>query len=567
MFKKLPQVCTFSLLALCVQIQANVPFVDSQSAWAQGLLQRMTLREKIGQLFMVAVTSNVTNEGESLASRHGTLFYNMDKTYVTKLIKEYHVGGLIVLRQNDPKAFVDLLNDYQRMSTIPLLVGLDAEWGLSLRLRTMPRFPRALTLGAIQDTSLIEQLGVLVGQQCRAAGVHWNFAPDVDVNNNFQNPVIHDRSFGDDPQRVARLGSLYMQGLRAGGVLTCAKHFPGHGDTAVDSHCALPVIAHTREHLDAVELYPFIKLIEAGVDGVMGAHLSVPALGVAQGQAASLSKSVMTDLLQKQLQFHGLVITDALGMSAITDHYLPGEAELQAVLAGNDIILCPTDVPAAVTRIEGAVQEGHISEAELDRRVLKILKAKAWVGLDHYQPASYDELVRLCNKPQASYLKQQLYAQAVTAVNGAEKLLPFVGVSQETTLMCCGSLQETVLERALVSSVTAARMGDLSVPSSSHVIVAIFGMNKWAHQNFGVSSGVQKLVTDLCAQGKHVMLVLFGSPYSVMLFPKTVPIVVAYEDDPDAQKAIAETLLGQRQVAGQLAIRFDPNCLVIPAAR
>lgn len=566
MFKKLPPVCIVSLLALCLQIQANVPFVDSQSAWAQGLLQRMTLREKIGQLFMVAVTSNFTNEGESLASQHGTHFYNMDKAYVTQLIKEYHVGGLIVLRKNDPKAFVDLVNDYQSMSSLPLLVGLDAEWGLSLRLRNMPRFPRALTLGAIQDMSLIEQLGVLVGQQCRAAGVHWNFAPDVDVNNNFQNPVIHDRSFGDDPQRVARLGILYMQGLRAGGVLTCAKHFPGHGDTAVDSHCVLPVIAHTREHLDAVELYPFAKLIEAGVDGVMGAHLSVPALGVTQEQAASLSKSVMTDLLQKQLQFSGLVITDALGMSAIMDHYLPGEAELQAVLAGNDVILCPTDVPAAVTRIEEAVHAGRISEAELDRRVLKILKAKAWVGLEQYKPASYDELVRVCTTPQVSELKRQLYAQAITAVNGAEKCMPFVGVSQEMALICCGSLQETVLERALVSSVTLARMGDLRVPSSSRVIIAIFGMNKWAHQNFGVSSGVQKLVADLCSQRKQVLLVLFGSPYSVMLFPKTVPIVVAYEDDPDAQKAVAEILLGQRQVAGQLAIRFEPNCFVTPAA-
>jgi beta-N-acetylhexosaminidase len=566
MFKKLPQVCTFSLLALCLQIQANAPFIDSQSAWAQQLLQRMTLREKIGQLFMVAVTSNFTNEGESLASTHGTLFYNMEKTYITQLIKEYHVGGLIVLRKNDPKRFVDLLNDYQSMSALPLLVGLDAEWGLSLRLRNMPRFPRALTLGAIQDTSLIEQLGVLVGQQCRAAGVHWNFAPDVDVNNNFQNPVIHDRSFGDDPQRVARLGILYMQGLRAGGVLTCAKHFPGHGDTAVDSHCALPIIAHTREHLDAVELYPFTKLIEAGVDGVMGAHLSVPTLGVMQGQAASLSKNVMTDLLQDTLKFSGLIVTDALGMSAIMDHYLPGEAELQAVLAGNDMILCPTDVPAALTRIEEAVRTGRISEVELDRRVLKILKAKAWVGLDHYQPASYDELVRVCDTPQVNSLKQQLYAQAITAVNGAEKLLltgesGFVNSSHKTALVCCGA-QDTLLAHAL-----GTRVSDVITPSVTHVVIAIFGMNKWADQNFGVSSGAQKLVTDLCAKGKHVLLVLFGSPYSVMLFPKTVPIVVAYEDDPDAQKAVAETLLGQRQVAGQLPIRFDPNCFVTPAAR
>lgn len=566
MFKKLPLVCIVSLLALYLQIQANAPFVDSQSAWAHQLLQRMTLREKIGQLFMVAVTSNFTNEGESLASQHATLPYTMDPEYIQMLIRDYHVGGIIVLRKNDPKAFVDLVNGCQALSKIPLLVGLDAEWGLFLRIPRLIRFPRALTLGALRDMSLIEKMGEIVGKQCRAAGVHWNFAPDADVNNNPQNPVIHDRSFGDDPQRVAQYATAYMRGLHVGGVLTCAKHFPGHGDTAVDSHCTLPVIPHARERLDAVELYPFKQLIAAGVDGVMGAHLSIPALGVPEGQAASLSKHVMTDLLQTECKFSGLVVTDGLGMEAISKNYGPGEVELQALQAGNDVILCPTNVPAAFKRIEEALARELISETDIDHHVIKILQAKAYVGLDHYQPAVYNELVQLCSDSKTLALKQTLYAQAVTAVNGAEKRMPFVGVSQETTLMCCGSLHETVLERVLVSSVTVARMGDLSVPSSSRVIVAIFGMNKWAHQNFGVSSGVQKLVTDLCSQGKQVLLVLFGSPYSVMLFPKTVPIVVAYEDDPDAQKAVAETLLGQRQVAGQLAIRFDPNCFVTPAA-
>lgn len=502
---------------------------DSQQRWVNETLARMTLREKIGQLFMIAVTSNFTNAGESLASQQGTISYKMDKAYVASLIKAYHVGGVIILRKNEPKAFVDLLNYYQNLSQIPLLVGLDAEWGLSLRVRNMIRFPRALTLGAIQDASLIEQMGELVGKQCRAAGVHWNFVPDVDVNNNPRNPVIHDRSFGDDPQHVADYAIRYMKGLRAGGVLTCAKHFPGHGDTAVDSHSDLPVIGHTRDHLDAIELYPFKKILQAGVDGVMGAHLSVPVLGVPVGQAASLSPSAMTDLLQKELQFSGLVVTDALGMGAIIDHYQAGEAALQALLAGNDVILCPVDVPVAVALIERALQDGCLSEAELDRRVLKILKAKAWVGLDHYTPASYDEFMKLCSDVQARQLKQQLYAQAVTAVNGAEKKLPFVG--------------------------------------ATHVVIPVLGMNKYAQQNFGVSAEVIRRVAELRAQGKQVMVVLFGTPYSVALFPKDLPILVAYEDDPDAQQAVAEILLGQRHVAGQLAIRLEPNCLVTPAAR
>lgn len=525
----------------------------------------MTLEEKIGQLFMIAVTSNFTNEGESLASQHATLPYTMDPGYVQMLIQNYHVGGIIVLRKNNPKAFVDLVNGYQKLSKIPLLVGLDAEWGLFLRIPRLIRFPRALTLGALHDVSLIEKMGEMIGKQCRAAGVHWNFAPDADVNNNPQNPVINDRSFGDDPQKVVQYAVHYMQGLRAGGLLTCAKHFPGHGDTAVDSHVVLPIVPHARERLDAVELYPFKQLIEAGVDGVMGAHLSVPSLGVPKGQAASLSKNVMADLLQKELGFSGLVVTDGLGMDAIMDHYEPGEAELQALLAGNDVILCPTNVPAAVTRITKAVKEGRISQAELDHRVLKILKAKAWVGLDKYQPAVCDELVKLCSDPKALALKQRLYAQAVTAVNGAEKLMPFVSASQETTLICCGSLQETALERAVAPYVTITRMGDPCRPTATRVIIAVFGMCKFAQQNFGVFKETQTVVSDLMAQGKKVLVVLFGSPYSVSLFPKNIPILVAYEDDPDAQKAIAEILRGQRQVLGQLPVRCP--CLVTPVAR
>lgn len=346
---------------------------------SEKIIQSLTLRQKIGQLFIVAAASSFEQPGEVLSSQMIKSPYRMDKSYIESLIHKYHIGGICWLFRSTPEKQMALTKHYQNISELPLLIAQDCEWGLSMRLDNTIKFPKAGDLGKLRNKQLIYEMGKEIGMQCREIGVHMNLAPVVDVNSNPDNPVIGIRSFGDDPKQVAQCAALFAKGLQDGGVLSCAKHFPGHGDTSIDSHLDLPVIRHDRKRLEEVELYPFKKLIEAGVDAVMTAHLLVLAYDLEK--PATLSKNIITNLLRNQLNFSGLIITDGLGMRALTNYYKPGEIELNALLAGNDILLCPVDVPKAVELIEKAIKEGRIKEEEIDRRVFKILSIKEKLGL------------------------------------------------------------------------------------------------------------------------------------------------------------------------------------------
>jgi len=358
------------------------PFLQDPSSWAQETLQTMTLREKIGQLFMVASSSSTSNEQptESLASAFLHSPYNMSQEHVEACITQHHVGGIIFLYKSSPEKQIACVNRYQTLSKVPLLIAQDAEWGLSMRLEKTPVFPHARILGTMSD-DLVYRVGREIGRHCRAVGVHMNLAPVVDVDSNPLNPVIGSRSFGAEPHIVSCKGWAFAHGLGDAQVLACAKHFPGHGDTTVDSHFALPLVPYTRKELEARELIPFKYMIAHGIPAVMIAHLQVPAYDPQQSSIASLSPALTTTLLQVELGFKGLVITDGLGMKSVTNQYAPGEIELRAFLAGNDIILGPLAVDKAIDLIEQQIQSGLVSEKELDRRVLKILQAKAWLHL------------------------------------------------------------------------------------------------------------------------------------------------------------------------------------------
>ncbi|HEX2978556.1 MAG TPA: glycoside hydrolase family 3 protein [Candidatus Babeliales bacterium] len=348
------------------------------ASWAEQTLQTLSLREKIGQLFIVAVVANE----RALTSTHCYFEpYRVDRSHIDMLISDYAIGGIIFLGNSTLGQQIVAINIYQSRARIPLLIAQDCEWGLNQRIPQVVPFPKQKILGALENSENIYQIGYEIGRQCKLVGIHLNLAPIADLNSNPLNPIINERSFGKDKEKVACCCVLINQGMRDAGVLTCAKHFPGHGDTSVDSHLELPIINHDLIRLNEYELYPFQKLIAENIPCIMIAHLEIPALEKDR-IPATFSKKVIL-FLKNDLGFEGLIITDGLGMKALTNHYKPGEIELRALLAGNDILLCPVDVPQAVELIERAIKENLITQQELDEHVLKILKAKEAAGVEN----------------------------------------------------------------------------------------------------------------------------------------------------------------------------------------
>ncbi|MBD0261116.1 MAG: glycosyl hydrolase, partial [Cytophagales bacterium] len=333
-------------ILLSVATEKNGPdrdramFAARQKHWVDSVYNGLTPDERIGQLFMVAAYSDANPAQVS---------------GVEGLIGKYHVGGLIFF-QGSPARQAHLTNHYQSLARVPLMIGMDAEWGLGMRLDSTISFPRQMTLGAIQNNESIYRMGTEVARQCARLGVHLNFAPVVDINSNPNNPVIGARSFGEDKENVALKGVAYMRGLQDHGVLASAKHFPGHGDTDADSHATLPQVGHNKNRLEETELYPFRKLFADSLQSVLVAHLAVPAYEKSKNLPSTLSRNIVTDLLQKQMGFGGLVFTDALNMKGVTKSYKPGEIEVMALQAGNDVLLFSEDVPEAVARIKKALK-------------------------------------------------------------------------------------------------------------------------------------------------------------------------------------------------------------------
>lgn len=556
------------LLSISISITSfcnQPPFLKYPSPHAKKILESMTLREKIGQLFMVATSSITRAHDPSMETLMRDCPYNIDPIYIKRLIREYHIGGLIFLFKSEPDLQITALQMYQQEAKFPLLIGQDLEWGLSQSLDHDPskvtRYPHLMTLGALapEHEHLIYNLGYEIGKQCAQIGVHINFAPVADVNNNPENPVIHDRSFGDDPIKVARLANLYAQGLQDAGIIACAKHFPGHGDVNVDSHEELPMLNHARSRLDSLELIPFKNLINAGISAVMMAHLEIPVFDARTHRPSSLSSSVVTQLLKKELDFQGLTITDGLGMKAITNHYKPGELELEAFLAGNDILLCPLDVPHAVELIEQAIHNGRVSEQELDRRVLKILQAKEWAFVQQRQHITHDPLAFLI-RPEACGLQEELYRKTITiARNTLDKPFSKTLLEQSCIIQIGGTKNEYVKSSIHVSAaLTNDEMKSCLTRASDHntVIIVLNGMNKFAHKNFGISPNLQPLLQACKGCTKKIIIIVFGTPYSISYFDDADAIILAYayKETPALWKGVRDILLGTMSAEGVLPI-------------
>jgi len=531
-------------------------------SWAHKTLARLTLKEKIGQLFMVAAISDTVQNPGFL--EHAP--YTMDCAYIKQLITNYHVGGVIFLGLSTAQKQYELTQEFQQLSTIPLLIGQDLEWGLHMRLRDTIQFPYALTLGALQNNELIYQLGKEIGRQCQAIGVHINFAPVADINTTPRNPVINHRSFGDNPENVCKKTTVFAQGLHDAGIIACAKHFPGHGDTDVDSHYDLPIIRHSIERLHSVELTPFKHLIKNNIPAIMTAHIAVPALEKQSNVPASLSYDIVTGLLKNELEFSGLVITDGLGMQGVTKNYEPGYVELNALLAGNDILLCPVDVPRAVELIMHAIESGQFSEEELDARVLKILSAKEWVLTERKNNITSYNHDNLHTK-HAYDLKRTLHQHAVTVVRDTLNGIPCES-TQPHTILQIGSPKiqpfAQALHKALPSSTlhsydptnTHQSVADMiaQLPTDCPLIIALHGMNRLAREQYGITKIIQNMIKEIHAHNNNILLVFFGNPYSCAFFDYVPGLICAYQDDVDAQIAAADILLGKLEAKGVLPV-------------
>jgi beta-N-acetylhexosaminidase len=553
------------LSATLTTISKQPSFLTHPSSHAQELLQSMTLRQKIGQLFMVAATSIFYAANNPLFPTQQDCPYKIDSEHIKRLIRDYHIGGLIFLFKSEPDLQIAALHMYQKEAKIPLLIGQDLEWGLSQSLDHDPskvtRYPHLMTLGALSKDNeyLIYEFGQEIGKQCAQIGVHINFAPVADVNNNPANPVIHDRSFGDDPAKVARLAILYMQGLQDAGIIACAKHFPGHGDVSVDSHEELPRLDHARNRLDTIELLPFKALIDAGVGAVMNAHLEVPAFDAHINRPSSMSHRIVTQLLRDELHFQGLAITDGLGMKAITNHYKPGELELEAFLAGNDILLCPLDVPHAVDLIEKAIKDGRVSEKELDRRVLKILHAKEWAFAQQRKHITHDPLAFLI-RPEACALQEQLYRKTITIARN-NLSAPFgPDLLEQSCIMQIGGTKNEYVPSNINASaaLTNDEVNACLSRASDHdtVIILLNGMNKFAHKNFGISPHLKSLLSQLKERGKQIIIVVFGSPYSICNFDNADAVILAYayKETPALWKGVRDLLIETMRAEGRLPV-------------
>lgn len=546
----------FAFLNICAtQAQQSPPFISKESMqWADSVLKTLSFDEKLGQLFMLETSASWPQRDiDSLAA----------------VISKYHIGGIIVFK-GGPVAQANLINYYQSLSKIPLLVSIDGEWGLSMRIDSTIRFPRQMTLSAIKKDSLIYEMGVEIARQCKRIGIHINFAPDIDINNNPLNPVINTRSFGEDKFQVASKGLLYMNGMQQEHVLACGKHFPGHGDTDADSHYNLPLISKTFAELDNLELYPFRELINNGMGSVMVAHLNIPSIDTSANRPSSLSKYIVQDLLINQMGFGGLVFTDALKMKGVANYFTPGLADAQALLAGNDILLMGENVEVAIEKIKELVDEKEITKKEIDSRVRKILMVKYWAGLNDYKPVKTENLTADLNTEEAQELNYKLYRSSVTLLQNKNDILPFRNIEAGKIAIVAvndtlNSLFQQVMNRyAKVDCYTMPKeesqnnIDTLIAFLSKHetIIVSIHNTTTKASFNYGISEAMNYLIAGLKKKQK-VIVCLYGNSYCLGKLKEAEHadgLIISFEDTYLPQFITAQMLFGGTFPEGTLPV-------------
>jgi len=522
-------------------LQANV---DS-------IIERSSFNDLLGQLFMVAAFSNKDEA---------------HKQTISEFIRKEKIGGLCFFKGSPVKEGL-LTNYYQSISDIPLLISMDAEWGLAMRLDSTIAFPYQMALGAIQDNNLIEEMGFEIARQCREMGIHINFAPVVDVNNNAKNPVIGFRSFGENKYNVAEKGIAYMKGLQKGNIMACAKHFPGHGDVSVDSHLDLPIIPHSTERLDTLELYPFKQLFVNGCKSTMVAHLSIPAIEKTPNLASTLSPKIVNELLKTNLGFTGLVFTDALDMKGVSKYFKPGEVDAKALLAGNDILLYTEDVAKGKAEILRAISEGKITKEEVLEKIRKILMTKEEMNIKNSRFVDTYNLVKRLNTDEANHLNRKLIQASLTLAKNDGDVIPLhdlgnlnlatvsIGANALTTFQRQVNLYCKNANFNIDKNATAQQWSELlaKLKKYKNVIIGLHDVSRKPANNFGYPKPVFDFVRDISKE-KNVIVCDFGSPYLLGNFNSAKALVCAYSEHKLSQELTAQALFGAVPFKGKLPV-------------
>lgn len=510
--------------------------------WVDSVFKTLSLGERIGQLFVLGVETRNTDANRSL---------------LKKYVDEYKIGG-ILFTSGDALTQAELTNYAQSLAKTPLMITLDGEWGLSMRLKDTPRFPKNMTLGALDNDSLIFEYGKEVGRQCRRMGIHVNFAPVLDVNSNPENPVIGNRSFGENPQVVARKAISYARGIESEGILTTAKHFPGHGDTSDDSHYTLPVISRNRNQLEEIELLPFKRYIEAGLSGIMVGHLSVPALDPATKLPSSLSPLIVDSLLHREMGFNGLIFTDALEMKGVTEQK---SNALLVLKAGNDILLKPAVPAAQIEQIISAIENGTLSQQLIDEKCRKVLRYKYLCGLNRYKPIEKRDLITDLNNSNSAYLIGQLNERAITLLGNDSASIPFQNLNKRRIAAISIGENDLTPFQEQIGLYAPVRYFNVTLKTSisernkilseleyyNTVIISIHTKNK----------NYLPILNEICRK-QGAFLVFFTDPYLLLDIRKWVKqakgVVMAYENTPSAQESAAQLLFGGIPAQGKLPV-------------
>ncbi len=525
----------------------------AQEKWVDSILQQMTIRQKIGQLFMASAYSNKDAEHEA---------------FIKKLINEYEIGGLVFM-QGTPFKQAKLTNFYQSISKVPLLMAFDGEWGLNMRIDSTYRFPWNMTLGAIRNNQLLEELGHRIGVQHKRLGIHVNFAPVIDINTNPNNPIIGNRSYGEDKYNVTQKAIAFTKGMQAEGVLACGKHFPGHGDTDMDSHKTLPSILFDSIRIDSIELYPYKKLFETKMGSVMTAHLSIPSLEKNKLIPSSISKKIVTDLLLDKLGFNGLIFTDALNMKGAANFAQPGEIDLAAFLAGNDVLLFSQDVPKSMELIQKAFDEKQFTEARLDYSVRKILKTKYWSGLQNYQKISLTNLNTDLNTINDDVLHRKLVDQSITLIKKSA-IYPIKNVQLKIAYFKLGDADadntpfiEMLRQYTSISVIKTKDQKNLLGKFKDFDIVIIGYHKSNAHpwKSYKFTSDEVRLLNKIAKKNKIILSIL-ASPYSLLQikdFKNIESIVIGYQNSIFAQELTAQKIFGALETKGKLPVSIGDH--------
>ncbi|WP_185212971.1 glycoside hydrolase family 3 protein [Sphingobacterium mizutaii] len=561
MIKKLFSFGLLSMMLISAAFAQNKPnfvdFINQKHSWVDSVFNTLTPKQRIGQLFLVRAHTNL---GQKYVDS------------VKQVIEKEQLGGLVVF-QGGPVRHANMFNQYDKVSKVPLLITFDGEWGLGMRMPDSTiSYPYQMTLGAIQNNNLLYEMGRQVARDFHRIGMHFNFAPVVDINNNPNNPVINFRSFGDNKYKVTEKAKAYMDGMVQGGILASLKHFPGHGDTDVDSHHDLPQLKFDKARLDSLEMYPFRQLIKDGAPSVMVAHMNIPALDNTPNIPSSISKKVVTDIIRKELGFRGLTVTDAMDMNGVKKFFPNGEADVMAIEAGHDLLEVSENSGRAIDLVEKAIKSGRLSQADIDARVKKVLAAKLWLGLNQVKPVNTNRLYEDLNTPAAQSLVQRISDAAVTLLKSDRGLKRF-DPKKSTSIVSVGIDQTQDFEKGLALQLndfdqffikgdeTEEQLKDLMKEAKDNrQIVLVIHDNRSRPRSELVLNDATKDFIDKIA-GRRTISVMFTNPYAMNSVDvmRSSSVLLGYQNDFFMQKAVLKALLKQIKPEGKLPVSISED--------